>query len=628
MSYRLISLSLFTSPAILLVSLAGCATTASPTTEAAPSPLMAACAEFYTLRDKELGTANSPPPQPLNVDNARELFRRAEAFGFSGGLQLTQKGRTLTSQGYGMANRARGIPMGSDTIFDIGSVSKQFTAAAILRLEEMGRLRTDDPISQHLQGVPSDKQAITIHHLLTHSAGFPHDVGDNQTNPARDEAVRQMLAAELKFSPGTKHAYTNVGYALLAAIVETSSGKSYEGFMREELWRPLGMRRTGMVLGGLAQADVAEGYMFDGPIPPNIYRTADRDGASWLVRGAGYIFSTMPDLERWGEALRVGRILSDASRRKLFHPHIRENDKTPSYYSYGWALFSNRDGSCRIGHDGSAGVHFDFMSFFPERDAVLISFTTQARAPWRYLINNVYPALENMPSGLPHVAATPNENVSRLVGDYRLANGASVPVRVQEGRLHVEMVNADLVRLFSPWPMLPPERTASLGDRQALLSTVMAGIAKGDYRPLTARLRKGVDQADEKKWWDRNWPEWTARLGAYRGADLVGTAELPMTGPTPVAAEDRLQTLALLRFNRGTILVGFAHDPASGIYVDWMPHRMMRDIFLAPQSDGSFLAYSPSTKRTVRVEFGQTDTGRSLLIDNGQERVRAVARER
>ncbi len=610
---------------LFCVSLTGCGTMTSRSTQAAPSPLMAACAEFYALRDKELGTPQSTPPQPLAVDNAREFLRRAEAFGFSGGFQLTQGGRTLASEGYGMANRVRGIPVTSSTIFDIGSLSKQFTAAAILRLEEMGRLRTDDPISRHLPGVPADKQAITIHHLLTHSAGLPHDVGDNQSNPTRDEAVRQMLAADLKFGPGTKHSYTNVGYALLAAIVETASRKSFERFMRDELWRPLGMRRTGMVLGGLDKADVAEGYMFDGPLPPNRYRTPDRDGASWRVRGAGYILSTMPDLERWGEALRTGRILSDSSRRKLFRPHVRENGKTPSYYGYGWALFSNRDGSCRIAHDGSAGVHYDFMSFFPERDAVLTTFSTQQRAPWRYFIDKVYPALAGSPIELPPVAATPKGSTERLIGDYRLPNGASLPVQAQDGRLYIEMVNADLVRLFSPWPMLPPERTASLGDRQALISSVMAGISNRDYGPLMAQLRKSADQAEEKKWWDQNWPEWTARLGSFRGADLVGTAELSTTGPTPVAAEDCLQSLALLRFDRGTVLVGFAHDPDGRIYVDWMPHRMMRDIFLAPQEDGSFLAYSPSTKRTVRGEFSRTEAGRSLLIDNGQERVRAVS---
>lgn len=591
---------------------------------AAPSPLIAACSEFYALRDRELGQARSTSALPLNSGNARELFRRAEAFGFSGGLQLTQDGQTLVSAGYGMANRASEVRITPDTIFDTGSVSKQFTAAAILRLEDMGRLSTDDLISKHLPAVPSGKQAITIHHLLTHSAGFPHDVGDNQTNPSRDEAVREMLAADLRFEPGTKHAYTNVGYALLAAIVEHASGKSYEHFLREELWLPLGMSRTGMVLGGLDRAEVAEGYMFEGPLPPNLYRTPDRDGASWLVRGAGYILSTLNDMERWGEALRTGSVLSEASRRKLFWPHIRENEKTPSYYGYGWALFSNQDGSCRIAHDGSAGVHYAFLSFFPERDAVLVSYTTQQRAPWRYFPNRVYAALAGEAVDLPPVSESPRHSLQGLTGEYLLPGGAILPVRKQEGRLYIEVLNADALRLFSPWPMLGPERTASLGDRQNLISRVMDGIAMRDYRPLLQRLRKGVDHEEERRFWEDNWPRWTRDVGRYLQTELAGTVELGSADSIRVEPEDRLRSLALARFSRGSVLMGFVHDSEGTIYVDWMPQLMMRDIFLAPQEDGSFLSYSPNTKHTVRLVLHRGPAGQSLLIDNGRETTRAI----
>lgn len=610
---------------------AGCAAVSPPPVPAAraaiPSPMMAACAEFYRLRDAELGSAAPITIQPFNLANARELFRRAEAFGFSGGLQLLEEGEAAIAQGYGIADRAREVPISPDTIFDIGSVSKQFTAAGILRLEEMGRLSTTDPIAKHLPGVPADKQAITIHHLLTHSAGFPHDVGDNLTNPGRDAAVAQMLAADLKFSPGSKHAYTNVGYALLAAIVERASGRSYEVFLRDQLWLPLGMTRTGMVLGGLDKAPIAEGYMFDGPLQPNLFRTPDRDGASWLVRGAGYIFSSLADMGRWGEALRTGRVLSDASRRKLFWPHVREADKTPSYYGYGWALFSNRDGSCRIGHDGSAGVHYAFQSFFPERDIVLTTYSTQQRSPWRYFPNKVYSALAGAALDVPAVAEKAPPGLERLRGDYRLQNGAVLPVRMQQGRLYVAALNAEALRLFSPWPILDGARVKPLGDRQKLVSEVMDGIARGDYRALLRRLRKGVDQDEERRWWATQWPKWSLDWGPYLGTRLVGTVEIGGTGPIQVEPEDRLRSLAVVRFERASILMGFVYDAKGTIYVDWMPHHMMRDIFLAPQDDGSFLTFNPGTKRTARVRFETSGAPHALTIDNGQETARAIRSE-
>lgn len=553
--------------------------------------------------------------QQLRTDLARELFRRAQAFGFSGGFQLHVSGSQVLADGYGMAWRSRGIPVEPDTLFDIGSVAKQFTAAAILRLEESGRLRVEDPIRRHLPDVPPDKHGITVHHLLTHSSGLPANVGVASRRPTRSEAVREILSAPLEAAPGARYRYSNAGYVLLAAIVERASGRSFERFLREELWLPAGMTRTGMVLGDLASAPVAEGYNFDGPVPANIYLAEPRDGPSWLVRGAGYMLSTMEDLGRWGEALRTGTVLSDASRRKLFRPHIREDGEAPSYYGYGWTLSAARDGSCRIGHNGSAGVHYAFMSFLPERDAVVVSFMTQQRSPWRYFINRAYAALLGDAPNLPDVAERRRDELQPLTGDYRLPNSSNVPVRMEQGRLFIETVNADILRLFSPWPLVQPERAAVLGDRQALISSVMDGISRGDFAPLLTRLRPGIDPAEERRWWQERWPQWTARWGRYLGADLAGTVQ---TG-------DDLRSLALLRFTGGTVAVGLIHSPDGRIYVDWMQQQLVRHHFLAPQEDGSFLAYNVGTRRGVRVRFAEGARPGQLVIQNDQEEARAVA---
>jgi hypothetical protein len=172
--------------------------------------------------------------------------------------------------------------------------------------------------------------------------------------------------------------------------------------------------------------------------------------------------------------------------------------------------------------------------------------------------------------------------------------------------------------------MLGPERTAPLGDRQNLVSGVMDAIARRDYRPLFQRLRSGVDREEERRFWEDRWPQWTRDFGAYLGTELAGTVEAGNTDTIRVGSENRLRSLALVRFARGSVLVGFVHDPEGTIYVDWMPQFMMRDIFLAPQEDGSLLSYSPITRRTARASFQRGPGGQSLLIDNGQEAARAI----
>jgi CubicO group peptidase (beta-lactamase class C family) len=176
-------------------------------------------------------------------------------------------------------------------------VAKQFTGAAVLRLEELGRLRTSDLVSAHLAAVPADKQGMAIHHLLTHSSGLPHDVGEVLTRPSRDETARDVPASPLRTVPGEKY----------------------------------GLRQC-----GLRRAPVAEAYDFDGPLPATLFHVPEWGRRpSWRVMGAGYVLSTLADMGRWGEALRTGRLLSGGSRRKLFRPHVREDDTQPSYYGYG-----------------------------------------------------------------------------------------------------------------------------------------------------------------------------------------------------------------------------------------------------------------------------------------------------
>ncbi|MEW2390745.1 serine hydrolase domain-containing protein [Streptomyces venezuelae] len=253
--------------------------------------------------------------------------------------------------GRGLADRAAKTPATCDTVYDVMSITKQFTAAAVLKLEMAGKLRVTDRIDRYLGPVPEDKRGVTLHQLLTHTAGLPEGLGDDYEPVSRAEMLAGAMKAPLRSAPGKEFHYSNVGYSLLAAIVEKVSGQSYERFLAERLFRPAGMTRTGYVLPAWDRAQVAveydrngraQGRPMDHPWAP--------DGPYWNLRGNGGMLSTARDMFRWHRALTGDTVLSEAAKRKLFAPHVRVPELDGSY-GYGWVVVDSPDGRVAW-HDG------------------------------------------------------------------------------------------------------------------------------------------------------------------------------------------------------------------------------------------------------------------------------------
>lgn len=177
-----------------------------------------------------------------------DYLSRLVDHGFSGAVLIATvpkggdwatDGRVVLKKAYGAANKSTGLSYAVDMVSCIGSVTKQFTGAAIMKLEMMGKLTTSDPISKYLPGVPADKAAITIHHLLTHTAGLSGDLGGGDEQPIeRDVLVARVLSAPLASTPGEQFEYSNEGFALAGAIIERVSGQGYETFLREHTRHP------------------------------------------------------------------------------------------------------------------------------------------------------------------------------------------------------------------------------------------------------------------------------------------------------------------------------------------------------------------------------------------------------
>jgi CubicO group peptidase (beta-lactamase class C family) len=248
--------------------------------------------------------------------------------GFSGSVIVARDGRVLLEKGYGFADLKKTVPADAETKYYIASISKQLTAAAILKLEEEGRLSVSDPVGKHLKNVPAGLSELKIHHLLSQSSGIDQNYAADGIRD-REQAVSAIFAKPLKHAPGEKFTYSNDNYSLLAIIIEIVSGKSYEDFLRESLFAPLKLSDTGF---WGENAHIAE-----------LLKPPDRQmlKPNWGFRGGTGIYSTVGDLFKWQQALFGDNILNKTSRQKILTPYY---EMSRGKYGYGWFMSRLSDG--------------------------------------------------------------------------------------------------------------------------------------------------------------------------------------------------------------------------------------------------------------------------------------------
>ena len=240
---------------------------------------------------------------------AERILAAAVDDGFVGQVLVVVNGEVVLHEEYGLADAESGVPIDTSTVFAIGSVTKAFTRAAILKLAEEERLSLSDPISQYFQDVPADKRDITVDQLVTMRAGFGEyhdDTGDHQAM-TREEALQRILAQRLRFEPGAEEAYSNSGYTLLAAIIENVSGQPYAEYVRSELMEPAGMTSSGFHGEDLwddTQVARGRGGRMYGDNAPHHWPFP-----TWVLTGAGGIVANAEDLLAWIRAVRGGDVL-------------------------------------------------------------------------------------------------------------------------------------------------------------------------------------------------------------------------------------------------------------------------------------------------------------------------------
>ena len=321
----------------------------------------------------------APATEPGRVDpSVEEFLDDTLPDGTSGTVVAARDGEIAHCRGFGLADRDAKVAAGCDTAYDIMSMTKQFTAAAILKLQMMGKLSVSDPMSEFVGPVPEDKRAITLHHLLTHTSGLTDQFGGDYEALSREEMLDGALHSELRSAPGTEYSYSNLGYSILAAIVEKASGTSYERFLASHLFEPAGMRQTGYVLPAWKPDQVAVEYDENGePKGKPFDHPWAEDGPYWNLRGNGGLLSTARDMFRWHAALRGEQILSESAKDKMFESHVPEEEGGDSYYGYGWVVSPTDEGRI-VWHDGGNGWSFGVMARFPDQDTVVFWVSNHA----------------------------------------------------------------------------------------------------------------------------------------------------------------------------------------------------------------------------------------------------------
>lgn len=303
-------------------------------------------------------------PQLALADKAdalvREEMQKHQIAGLS--LMVIRDGRPIKTKPYGKANLEWDVPVTTDTVFEIGSITKQFTAACILLLQQDGKLSVEDKISKYLTNTPPSWSNITIRQLLTHTSGIRnytgHDGFELTKHQTQQQFIQKLAALPSSFQPGEKWSYCNSGYSLLGYIVENVSGKNYWDFLRERITGPLGMTVTRDRTPGAVIPRRAAGYELTNHVHIN------RDYDITDVFSAGAMVSTVLDLAKWNAALDGETLLNKTSKEQWWTPTTLNNGHVQNY-GFGWYLDPLK-GHKNIGHNGATSGFSSSIQRFPD----------------------------------------------------------------------------------------------------------------------------------------------------------------------------------------------------------------------------------------------------------------------
>lgn len=556
---------------------------------------------------------------------------RAAAFGFSGAVLVADSGGIVLRKGYGAADSGGTTPIRPDMLFDMGSMVKQFTAAAVLLLESEGKLSTSDSLKKFFPHAPAEKANITLHQLLTHTAGVTDNLSGDYADVDRDSALAVVWNTALLSPPGERFNYSNAGFSMLAAIVEDVTGQPYEQFMRERIFARAGMRETGYHLPGLDTSRVP--HTFTPPVDHGdpATRLARARGPSWNLMGNGGMLTTVTDLYQYELALRRGRPVSHAIQRRQFAEQFRRSPTLAN--GYDWWIEPAEEGAGAIhynrgGDAPSLGLNTEYRRY-PKDSSVFILLANSRHhgaSTRRFLMPNlrrIYLGTASLDP--PATARASSVQLAPLSGTYRLDSASYFVLRPASGRFILEAFGQRAVNTV----VFNRDTTSIRGRERAnerMVATIQALAAQD-----SAAARVALGGAGRASRLLGAWRDAEAQYGMFRCVQLLGTDRLDRgvfqttarlvfadsvkvvrsvwNGPIPQVNSDD----AALVNNFGFAIDAPVHAGA------WSPYWWLT-------GSDSLVTYDLLTNQTLRgwVSGAADGSARTLVLDVPGGTVRAV----
>jgi CubicO group peptidase (beta-lactamase class C family) len=364
---------------------------------------------------------------------------------FMGTVLVAKDGKTIIDQGYGSADLEWNIPNTPAVKFRLGSLTKQFTAASILLLEERGKLKVEDPISKYMPDAPPAWSKITIYHVLTHTSGIPSFTSfpDYATTEWKDTTPTELVARfrdkPLDFEPGTKFSYSNSGYVLLGYLIEKISGQTYADFLQQNIFTPLNMTDTGIDSNSAIIPQRAQGYT---PSPHGVHHAGYI--SMTIPLSAGAIYSTTGDLLKWEQALYGGKLLTPASLTKMTTPF-------KSDYAFGLSV-RTVDGHKIITHNGGIEGFNTSLNYYPDDKLVVIVLgNLNGGAPDQIANNLGKVALGQtvtLPSERKEVSVS-SATLTDYAGTYQMTPTLNNVIAIKDGHLTTKLGKQPELDLFA-----------------------------------------------------------------------------------------------------------------------------------------------------------------------------------
>ena len=528
------------------------------------------------------------------IDN---YLQRLSAFGYSGAVLVSVNNEIILRKGYGLADRDKRIPIGTDTRFDVGSLAKNFTAAAILRLEADGKLRVEDPISRFLRDAPEDKRSISIHQLLTHTAGVScPEYGYRAVT--REEAIRGILSTPLRFAPGSEWAYSNAGFVLLAAVIEFASGESYQQYMIRHVFRPAGLSATGFWGTKLPHGPsrlIAKGYDELGVAADLEKLSAD----TWNDIGSGQIVSTIDDLYRWQQGLEHNRVIPAGELKKMITP-VMKVPPSESYYtnSYGYGLWAQTlpDGTHRFQHGGDFLGFSSQMTWLPERKTIVTALCN--------VRNDLYPVHRRADRAIPDLLAGAKvpeppdyirllaSELNRFAGTYTLPGGGQLTIYQSPEGLAIGADGQDATVLLDG-NFDQAERLAATGEATGKLVTA---LLRGERSGLAA---VGLGEPDAERDIRREMDSLGDGRGAFQKVGVVGTFIGGLLGKFDDA-------IVKVQFEKGSAYYKVQWDGRNVVATNVNCSHLAASTLIQPKSLHELVGWNIITLKQFTLQFSPT----------------------